>query len=148
MNYQPDIVLRDNYGAPLAWVEVVATEYKYDDFDTHGFYQYVKPLGVPRFFLLITLAEVNLWDKTALRGFRGTGEEEEPSLTGRLPRYLSEQVVRRRMHKSLMAEAVFEWLVHLREFWPEQEDSTERKLDKIGFVKALRNARVEFGAAA
>ena len=148
MNYQPSIVLRDDYGTPIAWVEVVATRYKYDDFDTHGFYQYVKPFGVPRFFLLITLADISLWDKTKLSQWRSSGEEEAPTLNEDLPRYLKDQVARRPMPTGLLTEAVFEWLVHLREFWVEQSDKTERSLEKVGFVAALRNARVEFGAAA
>jgi len=144
MNSSPDIVLSDSYGRPIAWVETLATRRLHGSVEMAIFYQY----EIPRFFMLITLVELSLWDKTPLKPYRAVQGDKFPTVRGELPRYLKEQVSKRAMHHSLLTDAAFGWLVHLREFGVNSEDDTERRLGEAGFVEAIRDSKVEFGAAA
>jgi hypothetical protein len=151
MGYQPDIVLRNEYGSAVAWVEAKATKIQGAQ-HWAGFYKFAQSSGPPRgvrYLLLVTLVEVSLWDWSANANSEILRIENLPTHTAQLPRFLDSQISRRVVTDArTLADMVFQWLIHIREFNADENDPAECMLLETGFVKALHDARVEFGAAA
>jgi hypothetical protein len=150
MSYRPDIVVTDENGTAVAWVEVKAIRqngaYEYAEF-----FEAATKGGPPkdlRFFMLVTLAEISLWDLSHSEKIVERFGANLASYSMGLPRYLSSRTEGHPTYREMLAGIVFQWLLHLRAFGADESDTAERMLREKGFVELLSGAHLEFEQAA
>ena len=151
MGYLPDIVLKDRSDSTIAVVEVMAGS-RIDQHDAAGFFETVSRQMTPsrsRFLLLVTPRFLGLWDSQIEPGSAAIALfRDYPAQQLAVPRYIRERLPSARMDGHAFELLVYQWLIKLREFGADADDEPERILEEIGFVSAIRDAKIELGRAA
>jgi hypothetical protein len=145
MSYWPDIVVQDDEGLPLAWVEVKRTQ---PTSKQYAMEYYLRARATVqrhhvRYFLLVAPDAVYLWDRE--KELADSQAPEPVVISDQLPSFLAKRISLPENVRTL-EYAVYGWLSDFMFNADKHNDPAETMLKDAGFLSALERAELRFGA--
>jgi hypothetical protein len=143
--FQPDLVIQNDEGDPIALVEVANPSHLSRDRATE-IHRNIMKRGLPKhvsYLLLLSQDKGYLWENPD-RESEEAPPDYEFSMDEVINRYRTEQMSRR-LYTEVLEFLVFQWLMSLANSEQESSEEPEKTLSLSGFNKSIKGATVLFG---